>query len=325
MTWRFEPAADGDARPTTRGLTRHGESKPGTAGPRQTGNRQATRGGRALLGCAAVVMLASGPGEAAPGAMTTPSSFGDAFRAHAGAVIHAQASVATFEVSEIAGPPGVEIPVRVRIPEETVSPVHILLVRGLPEGFAVSKAVQVDEAWAISPQQLSGFSLVAPADYQGSFNAQFVLVWGPERTRDIRSVPVSIGTEAAVGQERIAPGATQSSAAAKPSAPDDKTDAKTLQISPEDEKAMLERAIGILQNGDIAAARLIFERLAMRGSARGALAMAKTYDPEVLTGMNVFGLVPEPDKAAKWYARAAEMGDAQARERLATLNARAGR
>jgi TPR repeat protein len=156
-----------------------------------------------------------------------------------------------------------------------------------------------------------------------------LLVWGPERTRDIRTVPVSIGGEAAAEAERIEPGVTPSSAdAASPAVPRSPAPAassQTPQISSEEEKAMLERALAILQNGDIAAARLLFQRLADKGSARGALAMAKTYDPEVLTGMNVFGLEPDPKTAAQWYARAAEMGNEQARERLATLNASAAR
>jgi hypothetical protein len=238
-----------------------------------------------------------------------------------------QARSGTFEISAISGPSGTEIPVRVSIPSDQVKPIHILFVRGLPEGFALSNAVQVDDAWAVSPQQIGDFSLLAPRDYEGSFDLEIVLVWGPERTRDIRTLPVSIGADAATAEERIEPGTTQSSAeAAVPSAAPPPASATTeLQISPEEEKAMLERALGILQNGDIAAARLLFQRLADKGSARGALAMAKTYDPEVLTGMSIFGLVPDPAKAAEWYARAAEMGNEQAQERLATLNARAER
>lgn len=277
------------------------------------------------MGCTAVLSLASLPAGAVPHAIAAYAAVSIHLHAPVPTLLLAQAPVARFAVSEIAGQPGAEIPVRVSIPAETTTPVHIMLVRGLPAGFALSKAVRIDDAWAISPQQLSRFSLLPPRDYEGSFELQFVLVWGPERTRDIRTVAVSIGSQATTERERIEPGAIQSSAEAAAPSPAPATSPETRQIAPEEERAMLDRALAILQNGDIAAARLLFQRLADKGSARGALAMAKTYDPEVLTGMSVFGLVPEPQKAAEWYARAAAMGSEQARERLATLNARAVR
>lgn len=289
--------------------------------------RYALLSSSAVLYAVVGLALSEGRTEAAPNAVPATAALGGNRGAPFNALRLAQAKSASFGINAISGPPGTEIPVRISIPGDQVKPIHILFVRGLPQGFALSNAVKVDDAWAVSPQQIGNFSLLAPGDYEGRFNLQIVLVWGPERTRDIRTVPVSIGTDAASARERIEPGTTQSSAeAAVPSADPASAAANTApQISPEEEEAMLERALGILQNGDIAAARLLFQRLADKGSARGALAMAKTYDPEVLTGMSIYGLAPDPAKAAEWYARAAEMGNEQAQERLATLSARGAR
>ncbi len=273
-----------------------------------------------VLALAAVAYLSGDTTNAVPSAPGVSAALDDQIAQNPWPFLRIQSPSAAFQIDELTGPPGVELPIRLTIAVETVKPLHILLVRGLPDGFAVSRAVRVDDAWALSPQHLSDFGLLPPRDYEGSFEAQFVLVWGPDRTRDIQTVPVRIGAQAALQREQIEPGATQSAGAPLPGSPVVKR-----KISLEEEDGMLARAMGILENGDIAAARLIFERLASRGSARGALAMAKTFDPEVLTGMNVFGLAPDLVKAAEWYERAAQLGDEQARERLAVLNARAGR
>ena len=59
-----------------------------------------------------------------------------------------------------------------------------------------------------------------------------------------------------------------------------------------------------LKAGEVAAARLYFERVALSGDARGALGMARTYDPAVLATLPVIG--PQPDAAAArtWRDRA---------------------
>jgi TPR repeat protein len=77
-----------------------------------------------------------------------------------------------------------------------------------------------------------------------------------------------------------------------------------------------------MQSGDIAAARLLFEELARKQSAKGARALAETYDPEVLKSVLIAGLRPDIEKAKKWYQRAAELGDGEAAARVSALSAR---
>lgn len=92
-----------------------------------------------------------------------------------------------------------------------------------------------------------------------------------------------------------------------------------LQMSLEEEKGMLAKAQGILDNGDIASARLIYEHLARKGSIKATFALAQTYDPEFFSQLNVIGLRPDPETAKKWYAKAASMGNAEANARLSAL------
>ncbi len=328
MTFRFGPGAQDDAEQHAGECDPCGDSGQAVScAGRAWAVRCALVSSGAVLCAAGVLTLGQGRTEAVPNVMPAMAALNSDTSVAPRSLRLAQAEADLFEVSPLSAPSGAEIPVRISIPNERVDLVQILFVRGLPEGFALSNAVRLEDAWAVSPQQIRDFSLIPPRDYEGRFELQFVLVWGPERTRDIRMVPVSIGADAAAEGERVEPGTTQSSAeaASLSAAPSSAVTNSAPQISPEEEEEMLERALGILQNGDIAAARLLFQRLADKGSARGALAMAKTYDPEVLSGMSVFGLVPDPKKAAEWYARAAEMGNEQAQERLATLNAGAAR
>ncbi len=90
-------------------------------------------------------------------------------------------------------------------------------------------------------------------------------------------------------------------------------------LDPAFEERMLARAAQLLTQGDIAAARLTYENLAMSGSHRGALGAAETYDPKVLSSLFVEGLKPDAEKARMWYGKAAELGSETASRRLIAL------
>jgi TPR repeat protein len=90
------------------------------------------------------------------------------------------------------------------------------------------------------------------------------------------------------------------------------------QIRPSDLE-YLERARMLVKASDIAAARLIFTRLANNGMAEAAFELGRTYDPDFLQTVHVAGLQPAPEVAYNWYIRAAALGNANARSRLATF------
>ena len=77
--------------------------------------------------------------------------------------------------------------------------------------------------------------------------------------------------------------------------------------------------------GDIAGARLLFERAATLGSAAAATAVGKTYDIAFLLEAGARGIAADHAAAAIWYRKGAAMGDVEARERLAKLEAAARR
>jgi hypothetical protein len=83
---------------------------------------------------------------------------------------------------------------------------------------------------------------------------------------------------------------------------------------PRDEiEGYLAKGERMLKAGDIAAARLFFSRAAEAGEVRGALAMARSFDAETLRTLPVYGLQPNPQEAARWYAKAKDLGPTAAR------------
>jgi hypothetical protein len=82
---------------------------------------------------------------------------------------------------------------------------------------------------------------------------------------------------------------------------------------------LIKRGRDLLNDGDFAAARLLFERAAQAGSADAATALGSTYDPLVIKRLGAVAVTPDLAKARKWYQFAADHGSAAALEPLANL------
>ncbi|MER2268227.1 sel1 repeat family protein, partial [Methylobacterium oxalidis] len=71
--------------------------------------------------------------------------------------------------------------------------------------------------------------------------------------------------------------------------------------------ALVARGEQLLTAGEVAAARLFFQRVASEGDARGARGMARSYDQAVLRTLPVVGLEGSRAEAERWYLKAAEL------------------
>jgi hypothetical protein len=83
--------------------------------------------------------------------------------------------------------------------------------------------------------------------------------------------------------------------------------------------ALVIRGDAFLTAGDIASARLFYERAADAGDSAAALRLGATFDPNFLGRAGVRGNPGDPAQAASWYRRARDLGDAAAAERLKNL------
>lgn len=82
---------------------------------------------------------------------------------------------------------------------------------------------------------------------------------------------------------------------------------------------LYERSQALIEQGDIASARLMLTRAAEAGDARSALALGTTYDPDVLKKLGVLGVAADPLQAHAWYTKAVELGSPEASVRLERL------
>lgn len=133
------------------------------------------------------------------------------------------------------------------------------------------------------------------------------------KTPDIASVPAS------------PPPTADSKPAAAPAVPPPAPVAPPASTATGPDLAQLvARGDELLATGDIAAARLFYQRAAEHGSALAATAVGQTYDPIYLEQARVRGVRGDPKLAAEWYRKAAAAGDPQAEIRLKRLLARTG-
>jgi tetratricopeptide (TPR) repeat protein len=82
----------------------------------------------------------------------------------------------------------------------------------------------------------------------------------------------------------------------------------TLAIAP-----MVKNGIEYMANGNISAARLMFQAAAEAGDPFAAFALAETYDPRVLSKLNATGgITADVGLAQTWYQKAKDLGSAVA-------------
>ena len=125
---------------------------------------------------------------------------------------------------------------------------------------------------------------------------------------------------APVAAPPVAPQAAAPAAAAIPQAPAPQAPTPQVKrIDPQELARLMKRAKDMLSAGDIPSARLLLERAAEGQDPTAALMLARTYDPAVLGTSDVRNITPEPDKARAWYQKAAQLGSAEAQQRLAQL------
>jgi hypothetical protein len=91
-------------------------------------------------------------------------------------------------------------------------------------------------------------------------------------------------------------------------------------LSSTETAVLVSRGDDFLKAGDVASARLYYERAADAGNGSAALRLGATFDPGFLASAGVRGTLGDPARAAAWYARARDLGEAAAAQRLKSLD-----
>jgi hypothetical protein len=234
----------------------------------------------------------------------------------------AQAGQNAFSVEGAGNPADGAVNLKIRLSEGT-DRYRFLMIRGLPEGFRMSAGFPTREAWFVAMADIDQLQLLPSDGYAGDLNLQFMLFRRDDPVPEKQIVAFRIEPQKL--QTAAVPDTTPEQATAalrtKPVPLPAATRARPArQLSEEAESAEMERAEQFLANADIAGARLLYETLAMKGSARAAFAMGQTYDGRFLRNIQLQGLRPDPEEARKWYGLAIELGSTDAESWLAALN-----
>jgi hypothetical protein len=99
----------------------------------------------------------------------------------------------------------------------------------------------------------------------------------------------------------------------------------TLGLSNTEMAELLDHGDALLRNGDVASARLFYERAASAGDGRAALRLGATFDAEFLGRLGLGKLQANPAEARSWYSRARDLGEVDAKRRLNSLETRQGK
>jgi hypothetical protein len=256
-------------------------------------------------------------------AMTSP----DSLAAEAPAPILIQAGE-PFAIKDMIGISGRPVELNIQMPDFEPSDYVLLSFRGLPDDFSMSSGFRTTKAWLVSAHEAKNLWLIPPRTYEGRFNIEVELIRGQSAATLTKTVMVELKPEVApqsnmgsLSAQDVA-GAVASQPAAKSAGGEISTPPtaeSAARTDPRKEAELMALALSMLKQNDIAAARLIYARLAHQGSVRGALIMAETYDPSFLSKYDIRGLQPDMERAKYWYGVAAQLGSKDASSRLLAL------
>jgi hypothetical protein len=180
------------------------------------------------------------------------------------------------------------LPFQIR-PEEAMQETYILVLSGLPANAALSGATRMgSDSWLLPPGSLAQLEIV-------------LTEWSASA--------IEIGVELRRTSGLVAAHSKAWLSVPPPVQQGAKPDQATI-------RELLSSGDRLLNRGDVAAARALYERAAAMGSPAAALALGSTYDPTRLWSLGVFGMVGNKERARHWYQRAEKLGHPEAKDRL---------
>jgi hypothetical protein len=177
-----------------------------------------------------------------------------------------------------------------------------------PIAVTTNLILKTDRAMQVAPQAQGTAAPFTAADY-----ARDLTTGAGSTTAVLAAPPTMIGP--AVSPENAAPPAADATITASATTP---TSAHS-GLDSDAITALVARGRTYIAAGDVAAARLVLRRAAEAGDSRAALALGSTYDPIALARLGVFSFAADLSQAREWYRKAAELGSADAPQRLEQL------
>ena len=178
-------------------------------------------------------------------------------------------------------------------------PKAAVVISGLAAGSALSAGIQLGpNAWQLSTEGLDRAVITPPRSFVGVMDLTLELRLADGTVADRKSLKLEWMDRGVLVPVQSEP----------------------RQYNASEITAMKGSAVQLMANGDVAGARMMYQRLAKEGDASAALALAETYDPPMLRNSNVTGgVTSDVALAQSWYEKARALGSRVAAQRLEAL------
>ena len=179
---------------------------------------------------------------------------------------------------------------------------------------AVVAAAIVGYRWGSAPQVAPPSQQFAPATDRTDFAPGLAVSTANLKVTNPDLKPTAAPSTASAGANKaVADAAQAATAGVTPTAAAPQGDAPDIAF-------LLKNGAELMANGDVAAARLMFQHAAETGSAKAAFALAETYDPLMFKKLGRREAVTlDITLAQSWYEKARNLGSTAARERIVRL------
>lgn len=202
----------------------------------------------------------------------------------------------------------------------------LVSLRGLPEGARLSAGIDAGGgAWLLPPQRLDGLKMSLAGAPAGSFTIEAQLLQPDARTPASKPARFTVNVNPAAGSDNISPDAVAQALAAMQRG-DNAVNVKTeVKASPDayvpsgvtagalDEiriksQEMVREGNRLMRDGDILAARKLYQQAFDSGDPDGAMAMGRSFDPSYFEQIQAKTGTPDPAQAFDWYMKALDGG-----------------
>jgi hypothetical protein len=252
------------------------------------------------------------------------------------APLAAEAQQPTVSVAaRVTAEAGVRTPLGIRVgPAAALPRSSFLRIRGLPTMASLSDGHAIAPgSWAVPITAVDNLSVMLAPDTpaRSDIIVTLVSVEGAVLAEARSTLALAAAALPSFGaQEPAAKAPASASILRAGTEPPNETRAigrPSLRSGPSMAPGDRDRAMRFMQKGDehlaegnVSAARLMFERAADVGLAQAAMALAATFDATELARLSVRGgIQPDAKEARRWYERALQLGDADAEPRLRRL------
>lgn len=206
-------------------------------------------------------------------------------------------------------------------PPDALPSNSFLRLRGFPASVSLSEGHAIAPgSWAIPLFGLPSLKAIVPAGVSGRNEISISLVGVDGNT--LAESKTALVIAAPPPPENVQPPPSERQAAPVAPPPPTRRALAAPELSAEAKgraERMLAQGAKHLEQGNISAARMFFQRAAEAGLADGALRMGATYDPLELGRLESLGVNADRNEARKWYEMARDLGALDASDRLGRL------